>query len=293
MRGHPERLLIPLLLLASEPAFAQPHAAQGTADLADLDEARRFFQNAERALNEGRNREAALAFEASAKLEPNANAFYAAGQAWELAGDAARAADAYERSLDAAGLHEARAARAKERLAALQPELAELMIDGAPDTRVQLDDHMELAVPARLHAVSGEHTLLILKPDNAVDRRTLRLERGVIAQLNVDKPGAAKPRVIALSLPRLHPVRAEPETLRRGPWLAVGCAAAGLGVGALGGAVALAIAADDAADTYGQTPSAATSEHVQHLETSRNIVLATGAVLASLGAGILIWQGRF
>src|SRR5688572_12283240 len=141
-------------VLACIAGMLNPSAVRAQAEGGDAqaDEARHLYNEAREAFKQDRYREAALGFEAASKMRPHAVALYTAAQAWELASESARAADAYALALSTPKLEDDQAKRARERLAALEPELGTVVVLGAEQTQARLDDHMEVSLPARLHA---------------------------------------------------------------------------------------------------------------------------------------------
>src|SRR6185295_7852287 len=137
--------IIAILALAMVVGWVSRGFAQ--TDDPEATEARRLYNEARQAFKQERYREAALGFEAASKIRPHAVALYIAAQAWELAQEPVRAADAYARALSTPKLEEEQAARARERLDALEPELATALVAGREGTRVRLDDRIELTVP--------------------------------------------------------------------------------------------------------------------------------------------------
>jgi hypothetical protein len=269
------------------PASAQPDDPQAA-------EARRLYNEARQAFKQERYREAALSFEAASKIRPHAVALYTAAQAWELAGEPARAADAYARALSTPKLEDEQTARARERLEALEAELATVVVAGPDGTRVMLDDHVQLAVPARLHATPGDHTLSIEQPGGAGERRALKLEKGV---LEIDLQKAESKEAAASPPPKTAPVvLAEPRKVAikveepRSPWLTVGWAATGAGLAALGGAVLLGMSAEDAEESFKASPTRESFDHAKALETRTNVMLVVGGVLTAGGVALVVYE---
>jgi hypothetical protein len=257
----------------------------------NVERARELYAQARRAFQEERYREAAFGFEAASKLHPHAVALYTAAQAWELAGERPRAADAYARALELPGLSDNQTARARERLAVLTPELGVVLVTGDAATQVQLDEQMQMTLPARLHGTPGAHTLVIVYADGGTDRQAVMLERGMSVERSAAKAAPAEqPRIIPLAEPRKHGVHLEDEQPRPFPWFGIGLVTTGAGVASLGGAIVLGSAAKDAESTYKAAPTRETLDHARSLETSTNVMLVIGAVLTAGGAGIVVWQ---
>jgi hypothetical protein len=255
------------------------------------------YEQARRAFKEERYRDAALGFEVAYRARPDAIALYTAAQAWELALDAARAADAYARALASGKLDENQTARARDRLAALGTELGAVDLVGPAGTRVKLDDHGEWPVPARLHGAPGARVLSIVHPDGAVERRPLTLVAAAVSSVDTMPPqapaAAPVPQVApppVLPEPRKHAVY-DPAPSERSPaWLGVGYGSLGAGIGVLGGALLFGLAADDADSAVKAAPSPEGEEHADSLRTRALVMAVAGGALTALGAGVVIWQ---
>ncbi len=265
-------------------------------DEASKNEARRLYGEATQAFKEKRYPEAALGFEAAHKLRRHAVALYTAAQAWEAAGNAARAADAYNLALETPTLNSQQASRARQQLAKLKKQVGTIVVAGEEESRVQLDDHMELAIPARIHGAPGSHALIIVRSDGSVDRRTLTLNAGESVEIDADaaeeKPSET-PEKIPLAPPVKKPVRVieadRPSDSSR-IWKTAGYATAGAGLAALAGATVLGLSAKDAETTFNESPTSSTFNHASDLQTRTNIMFAVGGVLTAAGVGIVVWQ---
>lgn len=267
-------------------------------DDATKNEARRLYGEARKAMADKQYREAALGFEASSKLHPHAVSLYTAAQAWELAGEPGRAADAYSRALATPKLSDSQAARSRDRLAELEQKVGTVVVIGNETTRVQLDDHMEVTAPARLHGAPGDHTLKIARADGSSEQRQVTLAVGEAIELDAEAKEEAEPeagaepkpkKVVPLAEPAKRPVKPEKEngssTLRT-----IGFITAGAGLAALGGAAMLGMSAKDAEDTYKDSPTRATFDHAKSLETRTNVMFVVGGVLTAAGVGLVVWQ---
>jgi len=272
--------------------LSTPRVAHAQDD-AQTAEARRLYGEAKKLMGDKKYKDAALAFESAGRLKANAVALYTAAQAWELAGEAARAADAYALALATPKLNDAQKQKSEERLGELSKELGVAAVNGDEGTRVRLDDHMEVGVPAKLHASAGEHTLHITRADGGSDTRKLTFEAGKSLEVDADErpeaqPDAPKVKKVKLSESRKVPVDDSP----KGPsaWKTVGFIGIGAGVAALGGGVLLGLSAKDAEDTYKKQPTRETFDHAKGLESSTNIMLITGGVLTAAGVTLVVWQ---
>lgn len=269
-------------LLGSAPARAD-----------STEEARKLYNDARKAMQAKDYKAAASGFEAaSLAAGGNGVALYTAAQAWELAGDLARAADAYALALATPKLSESQTERSKERLAALEKELGVVQTTGLSSTKVQLDDHMTLPAGGRLYGAPGEHTLKISREDGTSEERPITLAKGEVLEVDTapqsdTKEPSPQAKEVPLEEPKKQPVLVEKkdDTLK-----IVGFATIGAGVAALGGGVLMGMTAKDAEDTYKSEPTRATLDHAKGLETRTNIMLIAGGVLTAAGVGIVVWQ---
>jgi hypothetical protein len=281
-----------LLLLICACCFAPGVRAQE--ESGDAAEARRLYGEAKKALSDKQYKEAALGFEAASRIKAHAVALYTAAQAWELAGESARAADAYARALATPQLSDSQTGRSKERLAALEKELGTARVVGKSGTKVTLDDHMEMTVPAVVHGSQGAHVLNVVLPDGTTEKRALNFIAGQKQEVDLDEapepqPDMPAPKPVKMAEPKKVAVKSE--TSSSSPvWKAVGFIATGAGVAALVGGVLLGTSAKDAEDTYKARPTQETYDHAKGLESRTNMLLIGGGVLAAGGIGILVWQ---
>lgn len=271
---------------------SSPSNAQEMSEAETKAEASRLYNEAKKALSEERYRDAATNFEAASRLRPHAVALYTAAQAWELAGEKARAADAFALALATPKLNESQAQRARERLDALEQELGVVSVLGEDTTRVQLDDHSEFKAPARLHASGGSHVLLILRADGSVERRTFEVKAGEVLELDAEakaeEPPKEEPEPKKLAEPELKPVKVEPEKVS--PWKTVGFVTAGAGLASVLGGVLLGLSASDAETAYKAGPTRESFDHAKGLQTKTNIMLIAGGVLTAAGITLIVWQ---
>lgn len=276
-------------------AHASPSVAdEGTVDSAA--EARQQYQDGTKAFAAKRYSEAALHFEAAASFKANAVALYTAGLAWDLASRPERAADAYTRALDVAGLDAKQTNVAKDRVQSLEKSLGTLSVT-APESgwKVQLDTLTEVAAPARLHASPGVHTLSVRAANKSIEKRDVTLEAGRVTSLELKKEEPKPPPKVEPEPPREKPAPPPPPDvvparLREPFWTNIkvaGVGVAGLGVAALGATAILGLNANDAKDAYNAAPSRAGYDHASSLETWTNISLIAGAVLVAGGVALV------
>lgn len=284
-----------LAALVAALAVLSAGASLGAEDDAQTAEARRLYGEAKKLMGDKKYKDAALAFEAAGRLKANAVALYTAAQAWELAGEPARAADAYALALVTPKLNDAQKQKSEERLGELVKELGVVAVNGDEGTRVRLDDHMEVGVPAKLHGTPGEHKLYVTRADGSSDERKLSFEAGKSVEVDADErpepqPEAPKVKKVKLSESRKVPV--DEPAKGPSPVKTLGFVGIGAGVAALGGGVLLGLSAKDAEDTYKKRPSQETLDHAKGLETSTNIMLIAGGVLTAVGITLVVWPSK-
>lgn len=277
-------------LLASSPVVL----AQDNAD--KTEEARRLYNDARKAFKEERFKDAALGFEAASDIRPHAVALYTAAQAWELAGEKARAADAFARALATPKLNDSQAARARQRLKELEAGLGSVVVIGSGETRVRLDDYSEASVPARLHAEPGEHALHITREDGSTETRQVTVGAGETVEEDTDTRAdetltdvdEGEGKKAPLEEPKKQPVRVETEGA---PFTrTLGFIGIGAGVAALGGGLLIGQSAKDAESTYKAAPTQETYDHAKGLESKTNLMLIAGGVLTAAGVALVVFS---
>jgi hypothetical protein len=298
-------LLLAVLMLAPS-AFAQPPppqappkeappSAEAVADAAHLTDLARAAYKAKRW------HEAAGLYESAGFLGRSASPHISAGVAWEQADRPERAADAYARAL-AIEPNGADAARAKDRLDALEKGLGTAQITAPAGWTVQLDGAAESLAPARLHGIQGVHTLVASSRERQVTRKDVRLEVGKVLTVALKDeapaptPTAAAPE--AKAAPAAAPVAAAPTaptervvTVERPPNVRrlLGFGVAGLGLATLGAAAVLGIETVDARNAFNANPSQHGYDHEQALQTWTNVAIVAGAVLTVGGVVLIVW----
>lgn len=257
-------------------------------------EARQQYQEGSKAFSAKRYSEAAMHFEAAASFKANAVVLYTAGLAWDLASRPERAADAYARSLEVAGLDAKQTSVSKDRVATLEKTLGTVTVTAPEGWRVQLDTLTEVPTPARLHGSPGIHVLNIRLPNKTIERRDVTLEAGRTIPIEL-KEEAKKPVKLE---PEPEPVKEKapppppeplPPRLREGFWTTpkvIGVGVAGVGLATVLAGAILGSNALDAKDAYDAAPSRAGFDHASSLETWTNVAFVGGLVL--LAGGIVL-----
>jgi hypothetical protein len=233
--------------------------------------------------------EAATHFEAAAAQRAHAVTLYTAALAWEQGNRPERAADDFARALAVPGLSAQQMASAHERLATLETSLGTLDVTGPEGTRVQLDALTEVAVPARLHALPGEHVLTVRAPSGTITRRDVSIELGTPTHLGLEPeaPPAPPPAPAPLVEAPPPPARA-PLELRT----TIGVTSIGVGV-ALGiGGIVLGESALGARDAYDAAPTRAAYDHASSLQTWTNVAFVGAGVFVAGGLVAVLWPHR-
>jgi hypothetical protein len=211
-----------------------------------------LFDEAERLAAQGEYAAACPKYAESHRLDPQLGALLHLAACYEQTG---RLASAWSAFRDAADLgrkrHDARAALALERAAALEPRLPRLAVvvnSSVPGIEVRRDGVQvgPAAWSVLLPVDPGEHVIEVSAPGRRIWRSTLTLQEG--ARATVEVPELA-PASVPATHPRLEAARArplEPALPRRAataavlPWLSLAA-----GVVAAGGGIAFEVSVRD------------------------------------------------
>lgn len=239
--------------------------------------------------------EAALHFEAAAAIRPHAVTLYTAALAWEAAGKPERAADAFSRSLDVAGLDAKQQENARTRLNALEATLGTMIVKGPDGAHAQLEGLTETTVPARLHATPGAHVLIArFTGDKPPVKKDVTLEVNQVSTVEVKDeatpaPPPDKPHDDEAQKPTPEPSPPPKAAPAKFPFMkAAGVGAAGLGVGFLVGGTVLGLNALSAKDAYNAGPTQASYDHANSLATWSTVAFVAGAVFTAGGVALLL-----
>ena len=277
--------LTALFVLAAAPAS---HAA------GDANEAKRRFGEGSKALEAGRFREAALHFEAAARLRPHPIAYYTAAVAWDKAEDPVRAADDFARALDMTGLPAKEQKNAEERLTSLEESLGTAHITGPSSVTVQFEGSTEATPPVRLHGTPGARRLVIVR-DEKIERRDVILKVGQTVEVDVTQQEAAPPPPTAsASAPPPPPTTSAPPEEPAAPSSSntrkyIGYGLTGLGVVSAGVAIGLGFKTLSARDDYEANPTRDGYDSATSSRTWTNVAWASAAVLGGVGVALILW----
>lgn len=235
---------------------------------------------------------AATAFEEAARLVPHPATWLNAAEAWELAGEPARAAEACDRVIAMAN-RDAHGVDATRRLERLLPKVATLEVQGSSPLSVRIDGGEQAAVPVRRRVSPGSHTLLITDLVNGSERQmALNLPAGSSKAIylteasSVQRPAPSPASPPAIPAPPAvgeastrHAFDASPPLAS---WLAFGAAGAFTGV-----TIAFGVATLDAKNEYERAPSRDALDDFKQNRSFTNAALA--ASILSAAGGIAIW----
>jgi tetratricopeptide (TPR) repeat protein len=252
------RLPLFACLLALAASSATSLAADPTpTDSTDL--ARQRFQEASEAFQEGRYAAAASLFEAADRIAPStskdprferfhANTRYNAASAWQLAGEAARAATAYEAALASETLHPDRREEAEEQLSQLRQNLARVIIRQPLGALITVDHLQRTPLPAVFYLRPGTYEIAV-EHDGTESVTRADVAAGKNHDLELDLPArvlpAPPPRA---SEPAPPPIVPPPPVESDATQKTLGWIGLGAGVALSGAAIVFGVRARAAAD---------------------------------------------
>jgi hypothetical protein len=263
-------------LLMTTASYAQP--PDRTRRAADL------FAEGKTAFAHGDYAIAAARFEAASAVAPHPATLLNASEAWELAGEHARAADACDRVL-ADGAADAKFLLvARSRLARVLPRTATIELEGEPSLRARIDAAPDGAL-RRVRLAPGRHTVVFVEPASGrVDEHVVEIPAGETAHLAASFPAPPAPMPEKREPVAIAPA-AEPPSSSGPPlqsMLAFGGAVVTAGVGAY-----FAVDTMNARADFDRTPTTATADHFDRSKTFTNVAFAwTGALVAT---GVVLW----
>jgi tetratricopeptide (TPR) repeat protein len=256
-------------------------------------QAAEVFSTGQSAYNQGDYQRAALAFEQAARIAPNAAAWHAAGEAWDRAGAADRAATDYERCISL-GLDEPRATEVAALLEQRRAQLARVEIDEPAGASASIGYLRNEPVPTGIiYLRPGPHQLAVKPRAGAERSRSLTLTAGQLwrasEQVSVAQPSPApaSPRSApaAAPEPRTSPDDGATMALRVSGGIA-------LALGAFAGAAAVVLGVrtvreNDAFEESGLRDVGAHDRAVR-LRTWTNVAAFGGGALGAAGLTMLL-----
>jgi hypothetical protein len=251
----------------------------------DPQAARQWFELAQKAYQRGDYRVAAEAFETAHAKAPHGGASFAAGLAWDKAGERGRAADALSAALSSGELPNDKRAVARTRLAALTSELARLELQPTGGILISVAHVADARTARTVHVEPGKHTASAVWPDGHRARTRVLVEAGDVFPVRFERP-----RSTAVGPSPAPTVREEQAQASAGPtplaWVALG----GAGLLTVTG-TALTLRGLEKRDDFEADGS------VNEADRDAAIELRTWAQISFVGAaalaatGVVLWLG--
>jgi hypothetical protein len=259
-------------------------AACGAEDKAEA--AGRLFEEASKAFASKDYAAAARAFDRANQWMPHGATKYNAAKAWEAAGQAGRAAQAYSDALQMEGLSKTQASDARDRLTELSKEVSRVDVVAPAGARVWVADIAGGRSPIRTYLPRGKHSVRVVFSDQRSE--TVRITVGTEPQVvNIVPPpeGQDSAEVKRSEAPKPEPVVEDSSSVR--PWGWVALAAAGVSAGA---AIGLGIGAVSARDEFSASGNKDRSAHdrAETLQNWTNVSWVATGVFGAAGAIVLL-----
>lgn len=224
---------------------------------------------------------AARAFEEAEVHVPRAASMFNAGLAWEAAGEAPNAADAYAAALGTRELREEDARKAERQLGALERSLGILLIVSPEGAKVTVAHVTARAIPARVHVRPGSYDVRIEGPEGGRASKRVEVGAGVTIRVSVALV-APRTETGAIVSPAQRPAMSHRQggRSRSAAWIALGAAGAAAAVAGIVGIEGLQ--ARDVFERSGETSQRAHDEAVSY-RTIANVGWGVAAALAGTG----------
>jgi hypothetical protein len=263
-------------------------AASGPADESRR-QAAESFRQAQAAFARSDFAAAAAAFEQAARFQPHPSPLLNAAEAWERAGELARAAEDCDQALAMADIEPKYRTEAEKRLGEIRPRIARVDVTGPRTVTVVIDGGPEKNVPVRRWLPPGRHTLQLVDLGTA-GKRVVELDLAAGEARTIDAtPAPARPRAALAPAAPVEPIAQPRAPSSRGflpttSWIALGGAgAAALTAAVLGG---LTVAAQS---EFNDDPTRDAADRFQGYKTATNVALgvAAGGVVVAVVAWAL------
>jgi tetratricopeptide (TPR) repeat protein len=233
---------------------------------------------------------AAESFFGAYRASPTADALYNAGLAWELAGDAASAATAYE---IAGGLDLPPKALddTQKRLARLASALGRVEVSAPEGATLEAEPFEVRAAKAVFYFDPGSHSVKVtLRGGRRIEKR-FAARAGETTVVLVETPTAAEDESSDAGEPETpsHPPRDKGSSAT--PWTTIGWVSVGVAGVASVAAIYFGVETLHARDRYNDThlKDADARDRAEKYMHLTNIAWATAAVTGAAGAGILLF----
>lgn len=270
------------LFAGASAAAAQPHKVARSSTSSASADAYRYFQAGQKAFNAGNFVEAARAFEQAFQILPNPAPLINAGDAWEEAGEYAKAARDYQKVVHLKGASDQDRTDAIDRIAKLKPDLGTIELLGKSTERARIDDE-EFHGGEDVFVYPGNHKVTLVDVPGA-GVRVLRVEAGAarsvdLASLLPPKQGTPKQSDGKVGA-EVAPAQSGISPLT---WTAYG-------VGALGaiGTLYFGLQANSAANSFDAKPNRSDYDTFNRDKLLTNISLGVGVVGVGVGTVLLL-----
>ena len=237
--------------------------------------------------------EAAAAFFKAYKSSPTADALYNAGLAWELAGDAATAATAYELAVTL-DLSDEALEDARTRLERLTPTLGRVEVSAPERATVRSKPFVFKASRAVIYLDPGRHRISVSLDSGRQVDKTVTAAAGATTVLLVESSSSSDQ-----DLPDEEPTESAPTHTPDAagsppPWSTIGWVTLGVATAAAVGAVYFGVETLQARDEFNNSDHKSTParDRAERNMKWANICWATAAITGAGGAGILLLAPR-
>lgn len=275
--------------MATVPAGAQGETGEGpAAPEAQGDDARRFFDAAQKAFAEGRYTEAAHNFQKAFDLKPHPAPLINAGDAWDKAGEYALAARAFTEVLELDNATEQDRIDATDRLARISPKLGVIELVGNPKLRARIDKE-EFRGGDEIYLFPGEHVVTLVDVDGAKSR-TVQLAAGTKRSVDLSTLFPKKEQGSG-STEGASGGGSDPTQDSAGGEAGISTLTwAAYGVGALGlvGTVVFGLQVNSAESSYNDNPNQSDLDSFNQAKLLTNLSLGVAVVGAGVGTFFLL-----
>lgn len=233
--------------------------------------------------------QAAKKFADAYRVVPHPATLYNEAMAWDRGGQLARAADAYRRVLDEKGLDDARAQAAKDRLGALEHDLAVLRIQEPAGAKASVAHVQDALVPCVIHLTPGSHVVTVIRPNGETTRRTVEARAGQDVEFLIEVAPPAPPEPQPPQPPAPVEPAEEDGTTATWGWVALGSA-----VAFSGAATYLGVQTLGARDDFESSDrlNADDRDRALRYRTWTNVAWGAAAVTGTVGVVLLLSSGE-
>jgi hypothetical protein len=241
--------------------------------------AARLFHEASDAYARGEFAAAASSFEESDRWVPRGAAIYDAAVAWEAAGDAARAAQDYESSVDRPDMSADQVTAARRQLQVLAVRVGALEVFAPAGAHIAVGAREGAGPRLRLYLEPGAHEIVVTSPGAAPERRTVDIAAGQSQSAHFEAP--TPPPETRAAVPASHS-----SARRTWGWITLGS-----GVAFAGAAVYFGVRTLDERSALISSGDTSTRDHDAAVRDRlwTNVFWAAAGVAGVIGTTLLVW----